>query len=82
MLEGTLKNDAVLSRGEAVFSVPSVTLWDYRELQAFTRTFLEGKTIFIVPDADWFENSPVDRHARLVRSLIRLEDEAGTIADR
>jgi hypothetical protein len=30
-LEGTLKNDAIVSAGEAAFNVPSVTLWNVEE---------------------------------------------------
>lgn len=71
VLEGTLKNDAVLSAGEAVFSVPSVTLWDSRELSRFAETFLVGKTVIVVPDADWFLNPAVDRQALYVRETLR-----------
>jgi hypothetical protein len=73
VMEGTLKNDAVLSTGEAVFSVPSVTLWDPRELRLFVKRYLQDKTVFIVPDADWFTNVAVDRQALLVRSCIRRQ---------
>jgi len=71
VLEGALKNDAVLSAGEAVFSVPSVTLWDPTELREFVRTFLQDKTVYVVPDADWFHNPAVDRQAIYVREIIR-----------
>jgi hypothetical protein len=70
-LEGTLKNDAILSAGEAVFSVPSVTLWDKSELQRFAREHLVGKQVIVVPDADWFTNPQVDRQALYVRQAIR-----------
>ncbi len=71
VLEGTLKNDAVLSAGEAVFSVPSVTVWDQDELARFAREFLPGKCVFIVPDADWSRIPQVKRQALLVRSVLR-----------
>lgn len=81
VLEGALKNDAVLSAGEAVFSVPSVTLWRTRaerrrgyaakELQDFARKYLRGKTVFVVPDADWVGNPAVDLNALLVRTYLR-----------
>jgi hypothetical protein len=80
VLEGTLKNDAVLSTGEAVFSVPSVTLWDPRELRRFAQQFLQDKIVFIVPDADWYLNPAVDRQALLVRSVIRREGISAHIA--
>ncbi len=70
VLEGALKNDAVLSAGECVFSVPSVTLWGPAELRALA-VRLRGKIVFIVPDADWFHNRQVDQQALLVRTLLR-----------
>ena len=71
VLEGVLKNDAVLSAGEAVFSVPSVTLWDREELRRFAEEFLVGKRVFVVPDADWVTNPMVDWQALLVRTYLR-----------
>ena len=81
VLEGALKNDAVLSAGEAVFSVPSVTLWRSKEdkansfratmLQEFARQYLQGKMVFVVPDADWVGNPMVDWFALLVRTYLR-----------
>jgi len=73
VLEGTLKNDAVVSAGEAVFSVPSVTLWDSSELRLFAQAYLQGKTVFVIPDADWFTNREVDKQALFVRTLLRWE---------
>jgi hypothetical protein len=70
-IEGTLKNDALLSAGEAVFSVPSVTVWDPDQLTRFAREFLVGRTVFIVPDADWFHNQLVDSQAFLIRTCLR-----------
>lgn len=71
VLEGCPKNDAVLSAGGPVFSVPSVTCWDRRELIIFARRHLDGKTVFIVPDADWVTNGMVIRQALKVRTLLR-----------
>jgi hypothetical protein len=80
VLEGTLKNDAVLSAGEAVFSVPSVTLWDPRELGRFAQRYLQNKVVFIVPDADWHMNPAVYRQALLVRSCIRRQGVEAHVA--
>jgi hypothetical protein len=70
-LEGCIKADALVSAGEAVFSVPSVTLWDADELDGFAFRYLVGKTVFIVPDADWHTNWMVDRQALLCRTRLR-----------
>ena len=70
-IEGCLKADAILSQGEAVFSVPSVTLWDAPELADFSDRYLVGKTVFIVPDADWNENDAVIAQAMLCRQHLR-----------
>jgi hypothetical protein len=72
-LEGCPKNDAIVSAGEAVFSVPSVTLWNPRELRRFAREHLQKKLVIITPDADWHFNPQVDRQALLVRSCLRSE---------
>jgi hypothetical protein len=71
VIEGCIKADAVLSTGEAVFSVPSVTLWDAPELPQFIAKHLQGKEVVIVPDADWFEKPAVKRQAILCRSFLR-----------
>jgi hypothetical protein len=70
VIEGCIKADAVLSAGEAVFSVPSVTLWLAPELSAFTRN-LRGKVVYIVPDADWAKNGAVITQAMFCRSFLR-----------
>lgn len=80
VLEGTLKNDAVLSAGEAVFSVPSVTTWDEAELRTFARAYLRGRLVLIVPDADWLFNPNVDRQAMYVRQILRLEGVDAQVA--
>ena len=74
VMEGTLKNDACVSIGEAVLSVPSVTLWEPREVAYAVRWIREvdpDKTFIIIPDADWFSNPLVERQALLLRSCIR-----------
>jgi hypothetical protein len=71
VIEGCIKADAVLSTGEAVFSVPSVTLWDAPELPQFIEKYLRGKKVVIVPDADWFKNPVVKTQAMLCRSFLR-----------
>jgi hypothetical protein len=56
-IEGCIKADALLTAGEAVFSVPSVTCWNAPELPEFVERYrLIGKRLFIVPDADWHGN--------------------------
>jgi len=71
VIEGCLKSDSILSTGAAVFSVPSVTLWNAPELDQFVRRYLLGKEIVIIPDADWFKNSLVLTQALLCRSWFR-----------
>jgi len=73
-IEGCLKADAILSQGEAVFSVPSVTLWDALELEEFVLRYLWGKTVIIVPDMDWHGNPAVITQAFLCRSFLRRFD--------
>jgi hypothetical protein len=70
VIEGAIKADAILSQGEAVFSVPSVTLWDPPELAAFAKRYLRQKTVVIVPDMDWHENALVYTQAMLARSFL------------
>jgi hypothetical protein len=70
VIEGCIKADAVLSAGEAVFSVPSVTLWAAPELTSFART-LRGKVVYIIPDADWITNGNVITQAIFCRTYLR-----------
>jgi hypothetical protein len=70
VIEGCIKSDAVLSAGEAVFSVPSVTLWNAPELGAFTRALI-GKAVYIVPDSDWTTNGKVMTQALYCRTHLR-----------
>jgi hypothetical protein len=76
-LEGCIKADSILSAGYAVFSVPSVSLWDCRELKAFSDRYLAtgpddrgGKIVVVVCDADWSTNSQVYTQAFLCRSKL------------
>jgi hypothetical protein len=72
-LEGCIKADAILSAGAAVFSVPSVTLWDVPELERFAYEYLLDKVVVIVPDADWSDNLLVVNQARMCEAhLFRL----------
>jgi len=80
VIEGCLKADAVLSAGEAVFSVPSVTLWDAPELPYFCERFLRGKMVVTVPDADWFQNSAVIAQARFCQSYMWSQSITACVA--
>ncbi|MEX2274890.1 MAG: hypothetical protein WEA10_04920 [Actinomycetota bacterium] len=68
-LEGVLKADALLSAGECVFDVPSVTLWQAPELEAFARTLTVP--VYVVPDADWADNPQVALQAFECRERLR-----------
>ena len=74
VIEGCLKADSILAQGEAVFSVPSVTLWDAQELDWFARKYLTDKRAFIVADADWSQNPKVVTQAMLCRTFLRDRD--------
>lgn len=81
VIEGCIKADAILSTGEAVFSVPSVTLWDAPELSQFIASYLQGKEVVIVCDADWFKNSAVMTQAMFCRTFLRRQGlEAALVA--
>jgi hypothetical protein len=73
IIEGCLKADAVLSAGGAVFSCPSVTLWNApeRELKKFADHYLRGKQVVIVADADWYSNPRVVEQAMFCRSTLQ-----------
>ena len=74
VIEGTPKTDAVISAGGVAFGVPSVTTWDAAELARFAAEYLQGKTVRVGPDADWFTNWQVERHALKVRTILRRLD--------
>jgi hypothetical protein len=69
-IEGCLKADAILTAGGAVFSVPSVTLWQTPALPEFARRYLKGKTVIVVPDADGVTNNKVIVQALLCKSYL------------
>jgi hypothetical protein len=72
VIEGSVKTDAILSTGEAAFGVPSVTLWDAPELNAFIAAMhLRDRQVVIVPDADWANNPDVITQAMLLRTYLR-----------
>jgi hypothetical protein len=85
VIEGVLKNDAVLSaiiredRPESVFNVPSVSLWCADELPGFIE-HLRGREVVIVPDADWYEKPQVLRHARMCQRYLQRRGVEAIIA--
>ncbi len=65
-LEGSLKADAVLSAGEAVFSVLGVTMWNVpkEEWTTLSRYLTrERSMVHVVPDSDYFTNGQVALNA-------------------
>lgn len=73
-IEGVQKADAILSQirrhnlRASVYSVPSVTLWNDPKTTDFVDTFLRGKTVIVIPDADWADPSKkgaVENQARI-----------------
>ena len=84
VMEGALKTDSCISEGEATFGVPSVTMWDHREVAMAVRWTQEignpNKPFIVIPDADWFCNDQVDRQALLLRSCIRMAGAEAYIA--
>ena len=83
VMEGTPKNDSCVSAGEAVISVPSVTLWDANEVAGavrWVRTINPDAPFVVVPDADGIFNSNVRRQALFLRSCIRRNGAQAYIA--
>jgi hypothetical protein len=70
VIEGCLKADSILSAGEAVFSVPSVSLWHAPELEWFAKRYLRDKRVIVVPDADWVDNDAVISQARFAQRFL------------
>jgi hypothetical protein len=64
-IEGSIKADALLSKGTCAFAVPSVTMWSALELDEFARKHLAGKVVYVVPDQDWVDNPMVSTQAFL-----------------
>lgn len=69
-LEGVIKADAILSQWECVFDVPSVSMWRAPELEEFAEQ-LQGKDVYVVPDADWVDNPMVALQAWDCRDNLR-----------
>jgi hypothetical protein len=71
VLEGALKADALLTAGEAVFDVPSVTLWRVpdAEMQKLVK-LLQGVTVFIITDSDLESNPEVSLQAFVCRETL------------
>jgi hypothetical protein len=74
IMEGELKEAAAVAAGEATISVPSVTLWDCRELPTFTRRYLRGKLVLVVPDSDWNPAVRRNRDDAVYRQAILLRE--------
>lgn len=84
VMEGQIKADAVLSavRREdptaAVVSVPSVTAWNKDEVSWATKTYLKGRDVVLIPDADGVTNPAVVKQAKTLQG--RMEnDGAGRV---
>jgi hypothetical protein len=70
-LEGVLKNDALLTAGEAVFNVPSVTLWQNAwELEEFALEWLRSVTVYVVVDSDWEDLDDRNHGAVMMQGLL------------
>jgi hypothetical protein len=80
VIEGTPKNDALVSCGEKSFDVPSVAQWDAPELPRFAHKYLLEDPVFIIPDSDWVDNSEVIFHAVCCREYLRRLGVAAEIA--
>jgi hypothetical protein len=52
-IEANYKADAILTAGEAVFSVPACWQFKAPELADFAARYLQDKLVVVVPDADW-----------------------------
>jgi hypothetical protein len=70
VLEGQWKADALLTRGCAVLSYPSVTLWEEGQTEAVARRFFGNKAIVIVIDADGHDNKLVMSQARYLQTFL------------
>ena len=70
-IEGTPKNDSLVTRGEVAFNCPSVTLWRAPELADFAREYLQGVPVYVIPDSDWASNASVSFQAFECREELR-----------
>jgi hypothetical protein len=72
VLEGLLKNDAVLSAGAAVVNVGGVALWEDKNLEWLARAYFERfGLVVVVPDSDWCDNDEVWSQARLLQATLQ-----------
>jgi hypothetical protein len=75
-IEGTPKNDALVTAGEIACNVPSVTMWRADELERFALEYLRESVTFIVPDSDWASNPLVALQAFECREYLRSKIDA------
>ncbi len=83
-MEGSIKNDAILTaiRKEdptaAVVNVPSVTLWQQKnlapeipnEMAWFAQKYAKGRDVILIPDADGVKNNAVMSQAKALKSAL------------
>ncbi len=74
-LEGCLKADAILSAGNAVISVPSVTCWRGTDLDEVAQLLLNrekelGEVTFVVTDSDWYAKWQVMLQAKKICAFL------------
>lgn len=80
-IEGSIKADAILSKGEAALAVPSVAMWPAPELEGFVDEYLRDRRVYVVPDADWAHKSEVALQAFVcVGALRRFGADAAVAA--
>lgn len=91
-MEGSIKNDAILTaiRKEdptaAVVNVPSVTLWQQKNLAPeipnemgwFAQKYAKGRDVILIPDADGVKNNAVMSQAKALKSAL-LQNGAGQV---
>lgn len=91
-MEGSIKNDAILTsiRKEdptaTVVNVPSVTLWQQKNLAPeiptetawFADKYAGGRDVILIPDADGVKNNAVMSQAKALKSAL-LQNGAGQV---
>lgn len=91
-MEGSIKNDAILTaiRKEdptaTVVNVPSVTLWQQKNLAPeipnemgwFAGKYAKGRDVILIPDADGVKNNAVMSQAKALKSAL-LQNGAGQV---
>ena len=76
-IEGCIKADAMLTYilnndlKASVVSVPAIGNWNAPELPEFAALHLYGRTVYIVADADAYQNDSVMEQARLLQTRLR-----------